>query len=193
MQVAGTAPDTAAVTSFWWERTRCARPEVPALQAVIFSLDGVFGDARLDGELFGESVWALHCAGVQVAIVTAEHRTRIHRSVRDVLGDGAVEVMVTGDEVSRPKPDPEIYRRALAELGVAAVNALAVEDSTDGLRAARAAGLATVVVTTEFTRHHDFTGAVAVLPGYEGPESLSAHRCRRLQEHWLLGESRLSA
>ena len=176
------------MTSFWWDRGRCARPEIPALEAVIFSLDGVLGDARLDAELFRESVWTLHCAGVQVAIVTAAHRRRIQRPVRELLGDGAVAVMITGDEVGRGKPDPEVYRQALGELGVRAANAMAVEDSADGLRAALGAGLATIVVTTELTRDDDFTGATAVLPGYDGPEPLSAHRCRR-----LLGGRRLTA
>lgn len=177
------------MTSFWWDR----KPEVPALRAVVFSLDGVLGDARLDEELFRESVWALHCAGIRVAIVTAAHRAWIQRPVRELLGDGAVEVMVTGDEVGRGKPDPEVYHQALRELGVPAANAMAVEDSADGLRAALGAGLATIVVTTELTRDGDFTGAAAVVPGYDGPEPLCAHRCRRLREHWLLGSRRLSA
>ena len=109
------------------------------------------------------------------------------------LGDGAVEVMITGDEVSCPKPDPEVYQRALTELGVAPAHAMAVEDSTDGLRAARGAGLATVVVTTELTCRDDFTGAVAVLPGYQGPERLSSHRPRMHRERMSLVDRRLTA
>lgn len=179
--------------SFWWDRGLCSRPESPILKAVVFSLDGVLSDARLDGDLFRESVWALHCSGIQVGIVTAAHRMHIHRAVRDLLGDGAVEVMITGDEVSCPKPHPEVYQRALAELGVAAMHAIAVEDSADGLRAARGAGLTTVVVTTEVTCRDDFTGAAAVLPGYQGPEPLSS-RCSRVpREHVSLVDRRLSA
>jgi beta-phosphoglucomutase-like phosphatase (HAD superfamily) len=90
--------------------------------------------------------------------------------------------------VSRPKPDPEVYRRALWQLGVRAVDAMAVEDSAAGLRAAVAAGLTTVVVTAE-SSGDDFTGAAAVLSGQQASEKLSAHGCRRL----LLGSQRLSA
>ena len=174
-------------TSFWWDRSGRLPIELPDLAAVVFSLDGVLGDARLDGELFRESVWALHCAGIRVAIVTAAHRPRIQRPVRELLGDGAVEVMITGDEITSRKPDPEVYHQALRELGVRTEDVMAVEDSADGLRAALAAGLATIVVTTEDTRADDFTGAVAVLPGYDGPEPLCAHRCRRLRDRWLTG------
>ena len=74
--------------------------------------------------------------------------------------------------------------------GVREADAMAVEDSADGLRAALGAGLATIVVTTEGTRAGDFTGAAAVLPGYDGGEPLSVHRCRRLRERWLTGHGR---
>lgn len=169
-------------TSFWWDRAGRAPIGVPGLEAVIFSLDGVLADPRADHELFAALVWDLHCADIRVAVATARRGLAVHRSVRELLGDGAVEVMITGDDVHTPKPSPEVYHHALWELGLRAENAMAVEDSAAGLRSALAAGLATVVVTTEATRDDDFTGAAAVLPGYDGPEPLSVHRCRRLRE-----------
>lgn len=173
--------------SFWWDRAGRAPIGVPGLEGVILSLDGVLSDARTDHELFAEFVWDLHCAGIRIAVATARRGLAVHRSVRELLGDGAVETVITGDEVSRPKPDPEVYHHALWELGLRAENAMAVEESADGLRAALDAGLATVVVTTERTRDQDFTGAAAVLTGYDGPEPLSVHRCRRLRDSWLVG------
>lgn len=154
------------MAKFWWDRGFCSlgRP----VEAVVFSLDGVLDDPRLDAEMFAESVWALHCAGIRIAVVTGRGWLRIHRAIRDLLGDGAVEVLVTADEVTVPKPDPQVYRKALADLGLRPEHVVAVEDSADGLRAARAAGLATVVVTTERTRNDDFSGALAALPGYDG-------------------------
>ena len=173
-------------STFWWDRARCAHVDVPELEAVIFSLDGVLAGAHGDAHLFREFVWSLHCAGIRIAIVTDHHDLQVHRTVRELLGDGAVEVMITSDEVDHPRPHPEIYRCALAELGVRSDHAMAVEDSADGLRAARGAGLATVVVTTERTREEDFTGAAAVIHGYGGTEPLSVHRCRRLREQWWM-------
>jgi beta-phosphoglucomutase-like phosphatase (HAD superfamily) len=172
-------------TSFWWNRS-----DRPAhLEAVIFSLDALLADARADERLLAEAVWDLHCAGIRVAVITSGHWPAVHRPVRELLGDGAVELLVSGDEVSRPKPDPEAYQRALWQLGVRAVDAMAVEDSAPGLRAAVAAGLTTVVVTTEASADDDFTGAATVLSGQEAAEQLSVHGCRRL----LLGSQRLSA
>lgn len=163
---------SAVRTSFWWDRSARASIDVSKVQGVIFSLDGVLSDARSDHELFSERVWDLYCAGVRIAVTTERGWLGVHRSVRELLGDGAVELIITGDEVSRPKPDPEVYHYALWELGLRAESVLAVEDSAHGLRAARAAGVATIVVTTERTEADDFTGAAAVLPGYD-PLSIS--------------------
>ena len=172
-------------SSHWWSPT-----DRPAhLEAVIVSIDGLLADPRADERLLAEAVWDLHCAGIRVAVVTAGHWPAVHRKVRELFGDGAVEVLVTGDEVNSPKPDPEAYRHALWQLGVRAADAMAVEDSVSGLHAAVAAGLTTVVVTTEQSADDDFSGAAAVLSGDEASEQLSVHGCRRL----LLGSARLSA
>lgn len=171
--------------SFWWDRS-----DRPAqLEVVIFSVDALLADPRADEQLLAEAIWDLHCAGIRVAVVTGQHWPAVHRPLRELLGDGAVEVLVTGDEVSRAKPDPEVYQHALWQLGVRAVDAMAVEDSARGLGAALAAGLTTVVVTTEDSPADDFTGAAAVLSGRAAAEQLSVHGCRRM----LLGSQRLSA
>ncbi|GAB2693234.1 HAD family hydrolase [Paenibacillus thermoaerophilus] len=65
----------------------------------------------------------------------------------------------TGDTVKRVKPDPELYVRALDSLGVSGNEALAFEDSENGLRAALGAGLRCVVVPNEATAHLAFDGA----------------------------------
>jgi len=175
----------ASRTPFW-----SGRSDRPAhLEAVIFSVDALLADPRADERLLADAVWDLHCAGIRVAVVTAGHWPAVHRPLRELLGDGAVEALVTGDEVSRPKPDPEVYQHALWQLGVRAIDAMAVEDSALGLRAAAAAGLTTVVVTTESSAADDFTGAAAVLSGQEASAQLSVHGCRRM----LLGSQRLTA
>ena len=56
--------------------------------------------------------------------------------------------MVTADDVSRGKPDPEGYLAAAGRLGVDPAEALVVEDAPPGIEAGRAAGAATVGVTS---------------------------------------------
>ncbi len=189
-----TTLDTGARSrSFWWDRARCAHAEVPALEAVIFDVDDALANPGSDDcAVVCDLVWGLYCSGVRIAIATAGRRAEIEPLVRELIGDGVVEVMITADDVARPKPDPEVYLRALAELGVSPANAMAVEDCVDGLHAARAAGLATVVVTEDGV-DQDFSEAAAVLRGYNSPEPLSAQNCRRLRERWWIGHHQLTA
>lgn len=179
--------------SFWWDRARCAHADVPVLEAVIFDFDAPVGATERDAHMFRDLIWSLHCADIRVAVTAAGRRDRIEPLVRELIGDGVVEVLITGDDVIRPKPDPEAYHRALAELGVDAAGVLAFEHSMAGFHTARSAGLATVVVTTDDIRGHDFTGAAEVLDRHDWPDPLSATRCRRLHERWWIDRSRLSA
>ncbi len=55
-------------------------------------------------------------------------------------------VTVSGEEVARGKPAPDVYEAALGELGVAARCAVAIEDSSNGLRSAAAAGMRVIAV-----------------------------------------------
>jgi putative hydrolase of the HAD superfamily len=64
-----------------------------------------------------------------------------------------------GDEVSAPKPSPEVYQLALSRLGLAPSAAIAVEDSFHGLQAARAAGLACIAVPNPAVGPRTFVGA----------------------------------
>jgi HAD superfamily hydrolase (TIGR01509 family) len=71
--------------------------------------------------------------------------------------------IATGDRVPRTKPDPAVYNLALTELGVAAADAIAVEDSPNGIAAAKAAGLFVVAVPNPMTADLDLSGADLVL------------------------------
>jgi beta-phosphoglucomutase len=58
--------------------------------------------------------------------------------------------VVDGDDVSRPKPDPEIYFRAAELLGIPPANCIVFEDSLTGVEAARAAGTRVVALKTTY-------------------------------------------
>lgn len=113
-----------------------------------------------------EFVGGLVDAGIRIAVATTGRRDWAVPLVRHLIGD-VVEVMITGDEVERLKPDPEAYVLALQGLGLDASAALALEDSGVGATAATGAGLATIVVTNGYTATQDFSAAALVLPGYD--------------------------
>jgi HAD superfamily hydrolase (TIGR01509 family) len=87
-------------------------------------------------------------AGLPTALVTSTHRNLVSRAL-ETIGRHRFDAIVCGDDVTRTKPDPEPYLRALAELDVPARNAVAIEDSPSGADAAGAAGIVTLVVPSE--------------------------------------------
>lgn len=131
-----------------------------------------------------ELIADLRNCGIRVAVATTGSRRWVRPLVHQLIGEGTAEVIVTGDDVSQLKPDPEVYLRALDELCLRPEDALAVEDSAVGLRSARAAGLATVIVTNGYTKDQDFDGAAAVHPGYDTGPALLADRCQQIHHNW---------
>jgi mannitol-1-/sugar-/sorbitol-6-phosphatase len=83
----------------------------------------------------------------RVAVVTSATRD-LAAARLGAVGIELPEVVVYAGDVARGKPDPEGYLAAAARLGVDPVEALVVEDSPPGVEAGRAAGAATVAVTS---------------------------------------------
>ena len=77
--------------------------------------------------------------------------------------------VVCAEEAASKKPDPLVYRIALDRLGVAADEAIAIEDSPNGLDAATAAGVATLITRSDYFRDADFSGAAAVCEDLDSP------------------------
>lgn len=99
-------------------------------------------------ELLGE----LRAAGVRTALVTMSLR-RMALTVADALGSDAFDLVVAGDDVTRPKPHPEPYLTAAERLGVSIRDCIAIEDSEFGLVSAVSSGAATIGVPCHVTLH----------------------------------------
>jgi len=108
--------------------------------------------------------------GLKLGIVTTTSRDNLEALLNasfDADFRAAFAVRVTAEDVRRKKPDGECYRVALAQLGIAADNVLALEDSRNGLRSASALGIATVIVRSHYFADEDFSGAAAVVDSFE--------------------------
>ncbi|MGN8246258.1 HAD family hydrolase [Cellulomonas soli] len=90
-----------------------------------------------------ELLVALHAAGVPQALVTSSFRV-LAEPFADAVG--LFDVVVSGDDVTRAKPDPEPYLTAAARLGVDVHRCVAVEDSPSGIGSAMASGAGVVAV-----------------------------------------------
>lgn len=114
---------------------------------------------------------AAYQEGLQLAIATTTSPVNIAALLRSAIGhDWGQYFFVIEDASTAPnkKPHPQVYLQTLKRLQLPASECLAFEDSSNGLRAAMTSGLATVVTPNRFTSHHDFSGALRVLPDLSG-------------------------
>jgi HAD superfamily hydrolase (TIGR01509 family) len=105
-------------------------------------------------------------AGLILGVATTTTPENVTELLRHSLAEDGPEwfdVIAAGDIVPAKKPAPDIYVWALEQLGLQSEECLAFEDSENGIRASMGAGLRTLVTVNDYTRGHDFDGAVAVL------------------------------
>ena len=84
--------------------------------------------------------------GVKLGLASNSPRRLVTLALATSGLSGAFDTVVTGDDVERHKPAPDIYLLACSHLGVEPTDALALEDSASGVAAAKAAGLACIAV-----------------------------------------------
>ena len=109
--------------------------------------------------------------GLSLAIATTTSPVNISALLRKAIGpDWRDFFLAIGDASTAPlkKPHPQVYLQMLASLKLEPQEAMSFEDSSNGLRAATAAGLATLITPTQFTAHHDFRDAMRVVTDLSG-------------------------
>lgn len=107
-----------------------------------------------------------------VAIATSAPPALVE-ALLDATGlHGEVRFVVSSEQVGAGKPDPAVYLRAAEGIGIDPADCVAIEDSTNGLRAALAAGMTVIATPSEehpppeevLARAHAIIGSVAELP-----------------------------
>ncbi len=106
----------------------------------IFQPTFVPGIAPLLQDLYGR--------GYRLGLVTGSARSVVDESFAPTGYADLFEVIVTGDDVSRGKPDPEPYQVAARQLNVPPSDCLVIENAPLGIRSARSAGMGCVALTT---------------------------------------------
>jgi beta-phosphoglucomutase-like phosphatase (HAD superfamily) len=105
-------------------------------------------------------------ANVRLGVCTTSNPKFID-AVLDLFGQerkAKFEFVHAGDCVSKKKPDPEIYELAKQSLGLPAHECMVIEDSRNGLLAAKGAGLPCTITTSTYTVDEDFSEAEIVVP-----------------------------
>jgi HAD superfamily hydrolase (TIGR01509 family) len=102
---------------------------------------------------------SLRDAGIAAAIASTSPARWVVPAAERIGVRECFDAIVTGDEVQRRKPAPDVYLEAARRLGVDPADAIAIEDSAPGVAAARAAGMTVVAIPHWLTRTHDLAAA----------------------------------
>jgi HAD superfamily hydrolase (TIGR01509 family) len=169
------------------------------VQLIHASKTRIYGDLIADGRaplrpgvarLIGEA----RSAGVRLGIATTTTAANISALIGAQFGAAAwnwFEALACGDLVPDKKPAPDIYVRALGMLRLPAQDCVAFEDSVNGLRSAKAAGLYTVVTPTVWSEGQDFSGADLLLRSLGDADAPLAAEDARLAGGTCLALARL--
>jgi len=121
----------------------------------------------------------LRADGIKIAIATTTTPDNVTALLESTLGIGSpdwFEVIGAGDIVPHKKPAPDIYLWVMNQLGITSEHCIAIEDSANGLRSAVAAGIRTIVTSSEYTQSHDFSNATMVLPNLAGLDTATLQK-----------------
>jgi HAD superfamily hydrolase (TIGR01509 family) len=111
-----------------------------------------------------EVLATLRAAGFHLSLASSAERAVISTTLVGLGVTDLFEVVVAGPDVGRGKPAPDIFLECARRLGLPAAACLVIEDSRNGVLAARAAGMPCAVIPCPATAHQDLTAANYRLP-----------------------------
>ena len=129
-------------------------------QALIKVRMPIYESILEDTELLRDSQWphnvallhAVKAKNLSTALATMSERRHVLK-ILDAIGlTDSFECIVTGEDVSHGKPDPEIYRLVSQRLNIPPSQCLVIEDSLSGIKAGLTAGMWVIAVTTPFSK-----------------------------------------
>jgi HAD superfamily hydrolase (TIGR01509 family) len=145
-----------------WFRRLCAQSSgAPGREAYFAERRQIFEAIVPAAPMRGvrELLLQLRGAGVAAAIASSAPARWVVGAV-DRLGIRPLfDAVVTGDEVARRKPAPDVYLEAARRLGVDPARSVAIEDSEPGIAAACAAGMKVIAIPHWLTERHDLSAA----------------------------------
>ncbi|HEX6655836.1 MAG TPA: HAD-IA family hydrolase [Candidatus Limnocylindria bacterium] len=137
-------------------------------------------------------------AGWSLAVASTSAEASVLAILEFAVGRERAErfdLVLAGDVVPRKKPAPDIYQLALQRLAIRSDEALAIEDSRNGLLAATAAGIRCLVTVSDYTAGEDFSEAAMVVSMLGDPDgepiTVLANRSLAAPGAWLTLEDLL--
>ena len=97
-----------------------------------------------------------------LCVVSGSNHDEVVHSIDNQNMLNYFEFIVGGDDVKHSKPAPDVYLKALNDLGLQPEECIAVEDTASGIKAAKSAGLKCIGVKSEYSATQDFSAADVV-------------------------------
>ena len=119
-------------------------------------------------------------AGMAMAVASSSGRLWVETGLTRVKAGKYFQAVCTAEDVSRVKPDPELFQLALSRLNFAPQEAIVLEDSPMGIRAAKSAGMACVAYPNSISIHLDLSKADLII---NSPQDLTLARILDYFQH----------
>ena len=132
--------------------------------------------------------------GLVLGVCTTSNEKAANSVVNGLLSEIKFDFVLAGDIVSKKKPDPEIYNLALEKSGLRSEECLVIEDSRNGVLAARAADMFVVATTNPYTQKEDLSDAhiiVTCLGDVDGEKGILKQGGKELDYNGILGLEQL--
>ena len=119
----------------------------------------IYNEMVADPKVIRDNQWP-HAVGLlrtaketwcRTGLATMSRREEALRVLRALELESSLDIVLTSEDVEKPKPDPEIYLLAAQKLDVPPEECLVLEDSPTGVRAAIEAGANVIALATPFT------------------------------------------
>lgn len=115
-------------------------------------------------------------AGLKIVVCTTSNEQAAKAVTEKALPDIKFDLVLAGDVVSKKKPDPEIYNLALSKTGLKPDEVFVVEDSRNGVLAAKGAGLRVLVTTNYYTEREDVSAGDIIVTSLGDPDGEKGQR-----------------
>ena len=102
-------------------------------------------------------------ARMPLALVTGSHRVNVDMILKITGLEGCFKYILTGDDHSKHKPDPEGFLMAADALRIEPSSCLVIEDAQKGIISANRAGMKSIAIPNKYTKTNDFSTATKVL------------------------------
>lgn len=103
----------------------------------------------------------------KLAVASSSSREHINLVLSGLGIKEKFDVIVSGEEIKKGKPHPDIFLIAADKLNTEPINCLVLEDAQSGVEAGKAANMKVIAIPNQYTRSHDFTKADVIISSLE--------------------------